>query len=163
LRDEPEHQAAMAKHGIKPIDLVCINLYPFERTISNPDVPEREAIEQIDIGGPSMIRSAAKNFAWVTVVTSPQMYDRVIAELDKSDGQPPLQLRGELAAAAFGRTAEYDSAIASYLGRSKSIAFPQVLRLGYVKVDQLRYGENPHQEAALYRDPASTGPTIVNA
>lgn len=163
LRDDPDHKAAMQKHGIKPIDLVCINLYPFERTIGTEGVTDREAIEQIDIGGPSMIRSAAKNFAWVTVVTSPSMYDRVVAELHSSNGSTSHRLRSELAAAAFGRTAEYDAAIASYLGRSGSVAFPQVLRLGYIKIDELRYGENPHQEAALYRDPASTGPTVVNA
>jgi phosphoribosylaminoimidazolecarboxamide formyltransferase / IMP cyclohydrolase len=163
VRDDAEHSAAMTKHGIKPIDLVCINLYPFERTISQPGVAEHEAIEQIDIGGPSMVRSAAKNFEWVTVVTSPAAYDRVIGELDANGGQTTRRLRSELAAAAFARTAEYDSAIASYMSRSGAIAFPQVLRLGYVKVDELRYGENPHQEAALYRDAASTGPTVVNA
>lgn len=163
VRDDADHAAAMKKHGIRPIDLVCINLYPFERTISKPGVPEHEAIEQIDIGGPSMIRSAAKNFDWVTVVTSPAAYDRVVGELNANQGQTTRRLRSELAAAAFGRTAEYDAAIASYLSRSGTVAFPQVLRLGYVKVDELRYGENPHQEAALYRDPASTGPTVVNA
>lgn len=163
LRDDPDHAAAMQKHGIRPIDLVCINLYPFEKTIAQPGVEQREAIEQIDIGGPSMIRSAAKNFPWVTVITSPTAYDRVAAEMNANDGATTLRLRSELAAAAFGRTSEYDAAIASYLSRSSGIAFPHVLRLGYVKAEELRYGENPHQEAALYRDPASTGPTVVNA
>ncbi len=163
VRDDADHAAAMRTNGIKPIDLVCINLYPFERTIGQPGVSEAEAIEQIDIGGPSMIRSGAKNFEYVTVVTSPAAYDRVIGELEANQGQTTRRLRAELAATAFGRTAEYDSAIASYLGRTGSVAFPQVLRLGYVKVDELRYGENPHQEAALYRDAASTGPTVVNA
>lgn len=163
LRDDPQHARQMAQHGIEPIDLVCVNLYPFERTISRPGVEMREAIEQIDIGGPSMIRSAAKNYGWVTVVTSPSQYDRVISELASNDGHTTHRLRAELAASAFGRVSEYDAAIASYLGRASMTAFPQVLRLGYVKVDELRYGENPHQEAALYRDPASTGPTIVNA
>lgn len=163
LRDNPQHVAAMERHGIEPIDLVCIALYPFEKTISDPGCGEREAIEQIDIGGPSMLRSAAKNFHWVTVVTNPRRYDRIVSELSANSGCTSLALRAELAAAAFGRTAEYDATIASYLSRRASQSFPQVLRLGYVKVDDLRYGENPHQDAALYRDPASTGPTIVNA
>lgn len=163
LRDDPQHAAAMQRHGIKPIDLVCINLYPFEQTIAKAGVEQREAIEQIDIGGPSMIRSAAKNFPWVTVITSPTAYDRAAAEMAGNDGATTLRLRAELAAAAFGRTSEYDAAIASYLSRSSGIAFPHVLRLGYIKADELRYGENPHQEAALYRDPASTGQTVVNA
>ncbi len=163
LRDDPEHQAAMQKHGIKPIDLVCISLYPFEQTIANAGIDQREAIEQIDIGGPSMIRSAAKNFEWVVVVTGAAQYDRVIGEISQNGGQTGRRLRAELAAAAFGRTSEYDATIASYLSRSSGIAFPHVLRLGYIKADELRYGENPHQEAALYRDPASTGPTIVGA
>ncbi len=162
-RDNPEHVGAMERHGIRPIDLVCINLYPFERTIAREGVTQDEAIEQIDIGGPSMLRSAAKNFDFVTVVTSPRRYDRVVTELTQHAGSTTRPLRAELAAAAFGRTAEYDAAIASYLGRVGPAAFPQVLRLGYVRAEDLRYGENPHQDAALYRDPASTGPTIVNA
>lgn len=163
LRDNPEHVAAMTEHGIEPIDLVCISLYPFERTISQPDVAEAEAIEQIDIGGPSMIRSAAKNFAFVTVVTSPSQYDAVANDMAANDGATSPALRAELAATAFGRTSEYDAAIASYLGRRGPSPFPEVLRLAYVKADGLRYGENPHQQAALYRDPSSIGPTIVNA
>lgn len=163
LRDDPEHQAAMQRHGIRPIDLVCINLYPFEQTIASASISQSEAIEQIDIGGPSMIRSAAKNFAYVTVVTAPTMYDRVMGELTANNGATTLATRSQLAAVAFGRTSEYDAAIASYLSRSSGLAFPPVLRLGYVKTDELRYGENPHQEAALYRDPASTGPTVVNS
>jgi phosphoribosylaminoimidazolecarboxamide formyltransferase/IMP cyclohydrolase len=163
LRDDPEHAAAMAKHGIRPIDLVCINLYPFEQTIGREGVTQGEAIEQIDIGGPSMIRSAAKNFAWVTVVTSPASYDRVAAELQGHGGATTLKLRAELAAAAFGRTSEYDAAITAYLARSGGLAFPQVLRLGYVKAEELRYGENPHQAGALYRDPSYRDPSVVTA
>lgn len=163
LRDNPEHIAAMAEHGIEPIDLVCINLYPFERTISQPDVAEAEAIEQIDIGGPSMIRSAAKNFAFVTVVTSPSQYDSVVNDMAANDGTTSQNLRAELATTAFGRTSEYDATIASYLSRRSPGPFPEVMRLAYVKADSLRYGENPHQQAALYRDPSSIGPTIVNA
>jgi phosphoribosylaminoimidazolecarboxamide formyltransferase/IMP cyclohydrolase len=163
VRDDPEHTAAMQKHGIKPIDLVCINLYPFEKTVAGAGVTQAEAIEQIDIGGPSMIRSAAKNAAWVTVVTSPLQYDRVTEEMRASGGATTMRLRGELAAAAFGRTSEYDAAIAAYLTRSGGLAFPHVLRLGYVKAEELRYGENPHQAAALYRDPTFGGESVVGA
>jgi len=163
VRDDPAHCEALSKHGIGPIDLVCVNLYPFERTVASGDVSEREAIEQIDIGGPSMLRSASKNFEYVTVVTSPRQYDRVINELQANDGATTRAFRSELAATAFSRTAEYDAAIASFLGRRAEGAFPEVLRIAYVKAEDLRYGENPHQDAALYRDPASTGPTVVNA
>lgn len=163
LRDTPEHKAALKEHEIKPIDLVCVNLYPFERAVSEPDVGMEDAIEQIDIGGPSMLRSGAKNFKYVTVVTSPRQYDRVISEIDGNGGATTLRLRSELAAAAFSRTAEYDAAISSWLSRHAEQAFPDILRVHYIKAMDLRYGENPHQDAALYRDPASTGPTIVNA
>lgn len=163
VRDNPDHQKAMADHGIRPIDLICVNLYPFERTVSNPGVDRKAAIEHIDIGGPSMIRSAAKNFEYVAVVTSARQYDAVVTDLQKNGGATSWGLRASLASAAFSRTAEYDAAIASYLGRTGPGALADVLRLSYVKVDELRYGENPHQDAALYRDPASTGPTVVNA
>ncbi len=163
VRDDASHAEAMRKHAIKPIDLVCINLYPFERTISDAGVSESEAIEQIDIGGPSMIRSGSKNFDWVTVITAPSQYDRLVQELNANGGATPRRLRHELAAAAFARTSEYDAAIAAYLSRVSPEAFPQVLRLTYLKADDLRYGENPHQSAAVYRDPASTGPSVVNA
>ena len=162
-RDDPDHLRALAEHGIEPIDLLCVNLYPFERTVSAADVTEDEAIEQIDIGGPALLRSAAKNFASVVVVTSPKQYDRVITAIEKHDGATDQRLRAELAAAAFARTAEYDAAITAFLSRRTVPAFPDVLRITHLKVDTLRYGENPHQDAALYRDPASTGPTIVNA
>lgn len=169
VRDNPEHAKAMREHDITPIDLICVNLYPFERTVSKPDVQHHEAVEQIDIGGPSMLRSAAKNYAYVAVVSSPNQYDRVVTTLNQTKGSTTLALRADLAAAAFARTAGYDAAIASYLSRRGGAAgtggepFPEVLRLAHQKVDELRYGENPHQDAALYRDPASTGPTVVNA
>ncbi len=163
LRDNADHVAFCNAHGIKPIDMVVLNLYPFEKTVANPDVALSEAIENIDIGGPAMLRAASKNYPWVTVVTSPRRYDRVITEMDAHDGATTLQLRAELAASAFAQTAEYDAAIASFLSRRTPDAFPQVLRLGYTKVTDLRYGENPHQQASLYRDPASTGPSIVGA
>ncbi len=163
IRDSEEHTAFLARHKIDPIDLICINLYPFQQTIADPAVSFETAIENIDVGGPAMLRAAAKNHKYVTVVTSPSQYDRVIQEMDSQGGATSPETRAELAAAAFARTAEYDAAIASYLSRRAPTAFPQVLELRYPKVDQLRYGENPHQEAALYRDPSSTGQTIVNA
>ena len=166
IRDSAEHSAFLAKHHIQPIDLVCINLYPFQQTIADPNVSFETAIENIDVGGPAMLRAAAKNHKYVTVVTSPAQYDRVIQEMDTfggGGGSTKPETRAELAAAAFARTAEYDAAIASYLSRRAPTAYPQVLEIRYTKVDQLRYGENPHQEAALYRDPSSTGQSIVNA
>lgn len=163
VRDNAEHGAFMKTHGITPIDLVCINLYPFEETVSRAGVSLAEAIENIDVGGPAMIRASAKNYQWVTVVPSPQYYDRIISEMDANSGATTLRTRAELATAAFAKTAEYDASIATFLGRRTPGAFPQVLKISYTKVDELRYGENPHQEAALYRDPSSIGPTVVNA
>lgn len=163
LRDHPDHVAAMNEHGIPPIDLVCVNLYPFEQTVGRAGVSTDEAIEQIDIGGPSMIRSAAKNAEWVTVLTTPRQYDRFISELREHKGSTSLGLRRWLAAAAFARTSAYDRAISAFLDNSTPRAFPSTLTLDYDLADELRYGENPHQSAALYKDPASNGPTIVNA
>ena len=162
-RDVPGHVEAMARHGIEPIDLVCISLYPFEKTMRRPEASRAEIIEQIDIGGPAMIRSAAKNHEFVTVVTSPTQYDRVLNELNAHDGATTLALRADLAASAFSRTAEYDATIAAWMHRRQSQAFPNQLRLSLTKAVDLRYGENPHQQAALYRDPASRGPSVVNA
>ncbi len=155
LRDNPTHAAAMKTHGIEPIDLVCVNLYPFERTVAKPDVTDEEAIENIDIGGPSMIRSAAKNHAFVAVVTDPGQYDMVIQTLSANSGSTTLALRKRLAAAAFARTASYDRAIASYMARRHSEMpdgelFPDPLVLKFDRVAELRYGENPHQRGALY-------------
>ncbi|MCK4873370.1 MAG: bifunctional phosphoribosylaminoimidazolecarboxamide formyltransferase/IMP cyclohydrolase [Phycisphaerales bacterium] len=161
-RQLDEHQAALDEHGITPIDLVCVNLYPFERTIRAENVTTEQAIEQIDIGGPSMIRSAAKNHEWITVVTDPRQYDHIVNQLRQHDGSTTLQLRAELAAAAFSRTAEYDAAISAYMNRVQAAAFPDTLRLTYTKAGELRYGENPHLTAALYRDPASVGATVVH-
>jgi len=162
-RDHPSHMQAMIEHGIEPIDLVCINLYPFAKTIRREGVTLEEVIENIDIGGPSMIRSAAKNHEFVTVITAPNQYDRLANELEIHDGATTRQLRADLAAAAFSRTAEYDAMIAAWMNRRQVGTFPDQLRLSFTKAMDLRYGENPHQQAALYRDPASYGPTIVNA
>ena len=162
-RDLPAHMQAMQKHKIAPIDLVCVNLYPFERTILQPEISAEQAIEQIDIGGPSMLRSAAKNFQFVTVVTSADQYDRVISDMHANEGATSLELRRDLAAAAFTRTAEYDTAISAWMGTRREQPFPSMLRLSYAHQQELRYGENPHQKAAVYRNPASAEPSVVSA
>ncbi len=163
LRDNPEHVEAMTEHGIQPIDLLCVNLYPFEETIAQPEVREAEAIEQIDIGGPSMLRSAAKNHAFVTVVSDPSQYDRVVNEMDLNGGATTLSLRRDLAAAAFARTAAYDTSIAEWLCSRVPTRFPQTLILRMHRQTLLRYGENPHQEGALYVDPESQEPSLARA
>jgi phosphoribosylaminoimidazolecarboxamide formyltransferase/IMP cyclohydrolase len=149
VRSNPEHMAAIAEHDIKPIDLVVVNLYPFAATIAKPGVSREEAIENIDIGGPSMIRSAAKNHSAVAVLVSPDDYPFVIDELLRTNGELSQQSRDELAAKAFAHTGAYDSLIASYL-RPNGAQFPDRLPLAFTKVLDLRYGENPHQKAAFY-------------
>jgi phosphoribosylaminoimidazolecarboxamide formyltransferase/IMP cyclohydrolase len=162
-RDVAEHVKAMEEHGIPPIDLVCVNLYPFEMTVRREGVQEHEAIEQIDIGGPSMLRSAAKNHEFVAVVTDPSQYDRVASELSANDGATTLELRRTLAAATFARTAAYDTAIAAWMSQRAGNRFPPVFELRGVNEGELRYGENPHQAAAVYRDPTFRGPSVVAA
>jgi phosphoribosylaminoimidazolecarboxamide formyltransferase/IMP cyclohydrolase len=165
LRDNDDHTAAMREHGIAPIDLVCVSLYPFEQTVSDPDVTDAEAIEQIDIGGPSMIRSAAKNHRFVTVVTDASQYDRVAGELDEHDGTTTLTLRRTLAGAAFARTAAYDTAIAEWFTHGGGTGqFPDTLILRLEKIPiELRYGENPHQKGALYVEPDAAEPSVARA
>ena len=157
LRGNPDHLVAAEEHGIEMIDLVVVNLYPFEETVARNGVPLEEAIEQIDIGGPSMLRSAAKNHRDVTVVCDPEDYERVLHGLEQKG--PALDpLRSELAQKVFARTAAYDSAIATYLEKSQQVepdldsisGFPKVLEVSAAKSMPLRYGENPHQQAALY-------------
>ncbi|HSG89683.1 MAG TPA: bifunctional phosphoribosylaminoimidazolecarboxamide formyltransferase/IMP cyclohydrolase [Pseudomonadales bacterium] len=147
--------AVMAEHGIEPIDLLCVNLYPFEAATSDPACSLDEAIENIDIGGPAMVRSAAKNHARVTVVTDPADYERVLAALAAADGSTDFALRFDLAARAFSHTAAYDSAIANWLGRRDGEGavqrFPPRLHLAFEGGEPLRYGENPHQQAVFYR------------
>jgi len=162
-RDVAEHVKAMEEHGIPPIDLVCVNLYPFEMTVRREGVQEHEAIEQIDIGGPSMLRSAAKNHEFVAVVTDPSQYDAVASELAKNEGATTLELRRTLAAATFARTAAYDTAIAAWMSQRAGNRFPPVFELRGVNEGELRYGENPHQAAAVYRDPTFRGPSVVTA
>lgn len=148
LRDNPDHEAQAKAHGIRPIDLVVVNLYPFLETISRKDVTLEEAIEQIDIGGPSMIRSAAKNYRSVTVVTDPNDYASVMAELESHAGATSLKLRERLAIKAFSTTGSYDRAISCYLNGEQETC--GTFSLDLPLAGRLRYGENPHQEAELY-------------
>src|SRR5213080_172213 len=149
LRDVPAHVAEMRAHGIEPIDLVAVNLYPFRETVARSDVTLDDAIEQIDIGGPSMLRSAAKNHAHVTVLVDPDDYGPVLAELRASGGSVSADTNRRLAQKVFCATACYDGAIADYLG-SRGEAFGSSFHRGGSKALDLRYGENPHQAAALY-------------
>ena len=160
-RDLASHRDAMQAHNIQPIDLVCVNLYPFEATAANPNTTEPEAIEQIDIGGPSMIRSGAKNHASVTVVTDPAQYPELISELESNNGATTLALRRRFAIDAFRRTAAYDAAISNHLAHDDPM--PARLNLTFVRQDTLRYGENPHQPAALYAAPNAPTGTLVTA
>jgi phosphoribosylaminoimidazolecarboxamide formyltransferase / IMP cyclohydrolase len=150
-RDDPEHMATLESEGIEPIDLVCVNLYPFEKTIAGHEVGHDEAIENIDIGGPTMIRAAAKNHAGVVVVVEPESYDAVLAELDESGGEVSASTRHWLANEAFAQTARYDAAIGGWFSSSYE-DFPEHLAVAYEKVLDLSYGENPHQRAALYSE-----------
>jgi phosphoribosylaminoimidazolecarboxamide formyltransferase/IMP cyclohydrolase len=148
VRDNPEHVAQAKAHGIEPIDLVVVNLYPFEQTIAKPNVTLEEAIENIDIGGPSMLRSAAKNYHSVTVIVDPSDYADVLASLKDNDGETTLQLRERLAIKVFITTAKYDGAIGNFLNKEKECNSSFSLSLPLVAT--LRYGENPHQTGALY-------------
>ena len=169
-RADPKHVAAIAQHGIAPIDMVVVNLYAFEKTAAQPGVTFEELIENIDIGGPSMIRSAAKNFHDVAIVTSPADYDSIAEELTRLGGSLSLATKWRLAQKAFATTAAYDSAIAATLERISSDsfqmppetrAFPPTLRFWFHKTLDLRYGENPHQKAAMYSDGSGAG--VANA
>jgi phosphoribosylaminoimidazolecarboxamide formyltransferase/IMP cyclohydrolase len=171
VRANPEHAAAVAEHGIEPIDMLVVNLYAFEKTAAKAGVHFEEIIENIDIGGPSMVRSAAKNFQDVAIVTSAGDYEAIAAEMTSSGGELSLQTKWALAQKAFATTAAYDAAIAAALGKisvdeagnfdisglEKDGPFPANLNLGFRKVCDLRYGENPHQKAALYSDGGGKG------
>ena len=157
VRDNPSHMETLAALSISTIDMVVVNLYPFKATIQKPGVTEAEAVENIDIGGPAMIRSAAKNHADVAVVVDPADYDNILAELDA--GGISLDTKKALAAKAFRHTAAYDALIAGYFTREP---YPEKLTLTYEKKQALRYGENPHQQAALYGDPLPVS-SIVTA
>lgn len=184
--DHSEDIEALAAHDILTFELVVVNLYPFESTVARPGVSDEEAIEQIDIGGPTMVRAASKNHAFTTIVTSPRQYDEVLAEI-RDRGRTSYALRRRLAADAFAHTAHYDTVIARYFAEhpqgaaqpggaagesapatdgaapSPSADWPETLKLEYRRRAVLRYGENPHQQAALYADETARGPSVVSA
>jgi phosphoribosylaminoimidazolecarboxamide formyltransferase/IMP cyclohydrolase len=167
-RSSSEHMAQAAEHGITPIDLVAVNLYPFESTVAKPGCTYADAVENIDIGGPTMLRSAAKNHEDVTVVVDPADYDAVLAEMGEHDGAVSEATNRRLARKVFEHTAHYDAVIAAYLRGQEAAAgepekFPKVLSLSWDFVQTLRYGENPHQEGAFYRDPIQTEPCVAGA
>jgi len=151
IRDNDEHAATLREHEIEPIDLVCVNLYPFERTVARIDVPEEQAIENIDVGGPTMIRAAAKNHRYVAVLVRPESYDAVLSELEET-GELSAATRHWLANEAFAYTARYDAAISRWFGRRYE-ALPTYWVTAWEKELDLSYGENPHQRAALYVEP----------
>lgn len=165
-RAKPEHMEQLHGAGFTPIDLVVVNLYPFAATISRPDCSFEDAVENIDIGGPSMIRSAAKNHASVTVVTSPEDYPRVLDELRANGAETRPATRRALAQKAFAHTSAYDATIAGYLESrvdTPEAAFPETLVQGWQKSQDLRYGENPHQKAAFYVDSVRREPSVATA
>ena len=164
-RDLAEHMETIQRHGIQPIDLVCINLYPFAETIAREGVSHEEAVENIDIGGPAMIRSAAKNHEAVTVVVRPADYNGVIDEIEANNGATTLETRRRLAGAAFAHTGHYDSLIGRYFQARvlKPEEFAEELSDSYRKAQACRYGENPHQRAAFYREADVTEPCVAAA
>jgi phosphoribosylaminoimidazolecarboxamide formyltransferase/IMP cyclohydrolase len=164
VRDNPQHAQTIAAQGIQPIDLVVCNLYPFEQTVAKPGAAHPEIVENIDIGGPSMMRSAAKNYHDVAVVTSPEQYAAVLDELRANAGALGLATRWRLAGAAFARTAAYDRAISAYFAKeAETDDFPGLLELRFEKKMPLRYGENPHQPAAFYVEPGVAHACVATA
>ncbi|MDD4929398.1 MAG: bifunctional phosphoribosylaminoimidazolecarboxamide formyltransferase/IMP cyclohydrolase [Gallionella sp.] len=165
-RDLPEHVATLTEHGIPTIDLVVVNLYPFAATIARPGCSLEDAIENIDIGGPTMVRAAAKNHGHVAIVTDPADYTSVLAEMQTNDGAVSDATRFDLAKKAFSHTAAYDSAISNYLTTVGSdgtrTEFPAQINFNFAKVQDMRYGENPHQNAAFYRELATVAGSIAN-
>jgi len=156
-RDDPHHLAQLASAGLKPIDLVVVSLYPFAATVAKPGVTLEEAIENIDIGGPSLIRAAAKNHSGVVVLVDPAAYPALLEEMEAHGGKVSPAFARARAVEAFAHTAAYDAAIHRYLAGVGGEAFPELLELRFEKVMDLRYGENPHQRAAFYRDPGFRG------
>jgi phosphoribosylaminoimidazolecarboxamide formyltransferase / IMP cyclohydrolase len=160
--DDEQHQKQLDEHSIDPIQVVCVNLYPFQQTIAKPDVTTEDAIENIDIGGPTMLRASAKNHQYVTVVVDPADYNKVIEEL-KADGKTTLETRRKLAAKVFRHTAAYDALIAEYMTELAQEETPETLTVTYELKQHLRYGENPHQKAAFYKKPLGSTFSIANA
>ncbi|WP_130472158.1 bifunctional phosphoribosylaminoimidazolecarboxamide formyltransferase/IMP cyclohydrolase [Candidatus Magnetaquicoccus inordinatus] len=168
VRDNPAHQAQMAAHDIQPIDMVVVNLYPFEATVARSDCTLEEAIENIDIGGPSMLRSAAKNYRSVTVIVDPRDYSVVLAEMDAHAGVVSIERNAALARTCFARTAAYDGAISNWLSSLDDEGMPQLfpatLTMQFHKRQSMRYGENPHQLAAFYTEPGPIArPSLARA
>ncbi len=165
-RNNPEHMRQWKENGIQPIDLVVVNLYPFEQTVAKPGCTLEDAIENIDIGGPTMLRSAAKNYTDVAVVVSPRDYDRVLEEIRKT-GEVSAKTRFELCRTVFLHTARYDSAISAWLDSQvpadEKTRFPNILTLQFEKAQNLRYGENPHQQGAFYREFGRKEPSVSSA
>jgi phosphoribosylaminoimidazolecarboxamide formyltransferase / IMP cyclohydrolase len=162
IRDSERHQSELREHHITPIDLVVVNLYPFQQTIAKSDVTFAEAIENIDIGGPTMLRAAAKNHQYVTVVVDPADYDTVVQEL-KEHGDVSAETKLKLAAKVFRHTAAYDAMIAEYLTNKTGEEYPESLTITFEKKQALRYGENPHQTAAFYKKPLGASFSIAQA
>lgn len=162
IRSNEEHVKQLEEHGIQPIDLVVVNLYPFQAAIAKEDATFADAIENIDIGGPAMLRASAKNHQDVTVIVDPNDYEQVINEL-KENGETTLETRRRLAAKVFRHTAAYDAVIANYLTKEAGEAFPESFTMTYTKKQDLRYGENPHQKAAFYEAPNRKGTTLAAA
>jgi phosphoribosylaminoimidazolecarboxamide formyltransferase/IMP cyclohydrolase len=161
-RSKPEHLRQLEGQGIKPIDLVVVNLYPFRETVAHPSTTLEEAVEQIDIGGVALIRAAAKNFHAVAVVTNPSRYGELLEEMGRGGGEISLETRKRLAAEGFRHTSDYDTAICSYLAGGGD-DYPETLSLSFFKQGELRYGENPHQRAALYRESGAPAGALIFA
>jgi phosphoribosylaminoimidazolecarboxamide formyltransferase/IMP cyclohydrolase len=164
-RDNPKDRQEIEKHGIEPIDMVVVNLYPFEQTVSKPDVSFDDAIENIDIGGPTMIRAASKNFKDVAVIVDPEDYAKVLDEMKSGGGEVSYETKLNLAKKVFAHTAQYDTLISGYLNSQGESAetFPKNFTKSYRKISDVRYGENPHQKAAVYREPLNDGLSLVDA
>ncbi|MBL7132498.1 MAG: bifunctional phosphoribosylaminoimidazolecarboxamide formyltransferase/IMP cyclohydrolase [Phycisphaerae bacterium] len=163
LRDDAEHQADIAKYGLEPLDMVVVSLYPFEQAIAKEGCTLADAVEMIDIGGPTLVRAAAKNHKFVTVVTGASQYGEVLDEMQASGGAVSFELRQKLARRAFALTCHYDSVISRYLAEQLGQEFPERLAFGYAKVADLRYGENPHQKAAFYVGCDEAEPCVARA
>ncbi len=167
IRNNPQHMSKMKEYDIDPIDMVVVNLYPFEATIANPDCELEDAIENIDIGGPTMLRSAAKNYQDVSVIVDPADYEKVVREMTDSGGGVSIATNFYLSKKVFSHTARYDSIIANYLGtvneNKEKNEFPDTLNLNYIKAQDLRYGENPHQMAAFYKEHKVEEPCVSNS
>ncbi len=162
MREKEEHLDQLREHNITPIDLVIVNLYPFKETIAKEGTTFEEAIENIDIGGPGMLRAAAKNHRHVTVVTDPEDYEIVLEEI-KETGEVSSKTKQRLAAKVFRHTASYDAMISTYLTKETGELYPESYTVTYEKKQDLRYGENPHQQAAFYKQPLGPESSIANA